>query len=268
MHVEAIDFWGASPRKEHRTKSYPSNPHLPLGAPVVPQSHKNKSSWAPLLRRPWKQGGWKSFRVAGQPPPTLISFQEYPPLSQGIGISLPCDPKLCFARVEKDKGCNWTAFCPNVTLPRRLSEVQGGLGGLGEIMCCPALSRCLWAACLVVLSGRKLLGDLHHHPLSPCWGFCVLRTLGKQGPLLDTFTWAPLHPPQPYPVSGVIPRSQRIKLRLWGDKWFPHITQPVKGMAETQHFTLSCASGPITPYRASIRGGWFLSFTLIILEIF
>lgn len=127
MHVEAIELRSASsPRKGHRTKSHPSHPHLPLRAPAVSQNHKNKSSSSPLLRRPWKQGGRKSFTVAGQPPPTLISFQESPPLSQRIGISLPCDSKLCSAQAEKDKGCKWTVFCPNVTLPRSLSEVTGG----------------------------------------------------------------------------------------------------------------------------------------------
>lgn len=74
------------------------------------------------------------------------------------------------AQADKDKGCDWTVFCPNITLPHSLSEVTRGDHVLPDVVKMP-LSRLLGGV------GRK----------KAAWGLTssshVLRTLATVSPL-------------------------------------------------------------------------------------
>ena len=153
---------GTGPKHTPPTPPCPSGPQLFLE--ITKTKHLSSPEEALQARDYQKRNAREAERAAEQPsaPSHPHLFPRIPSLECPVR-ELECHclvlKDCAAAQADKDKGCNWTVFCPNVTLPCSLPEVTRGDHVLPSAVQMP-----LCAACLLVLAGRKLLGDVHHHP--------------------------------------------------------------------------------------------------------
>lgn len=186
------------------------------GCPRCSSESQNKSSSALLLKRPWKQATTKremqakQKKASEQPinplPPSSLSTNPSPWVSsQGIGMSLPCAPRLCYCSgwLRQRQQLDW--ICPNITLPCSHPEVTGRdhvlPGAVKILLWLPAWWCWKEESCLRITP-------------SSCWESCVLKTSATLVSLLDTLTWIyPYYSLQPKAVSGVIPILQLRPIR-------------------------------------------------------
>lgn len=180
MHVETIVF-PVSPKVHLPGKNMEAN-HTPptptcfrIRKMIAAQLLSRRGLGNRQLLKREVQGEQKRLQICQSAPSHPHLFPRTPFLKCSVR-ELECHRLVlrdcAAAQADKDKGCDWTVFCPNVTLHCSLPEVTRGDHVLPDVVKMPL-------NCLPGGIGRK----------KAAWGLTssahVLRTLATVSPLLE-----------------------------------------------------------------------------------